>query len=325
MAEETVQADSQLVESQPIRKGPLTILLAGSGGMLGSDLLRALLDRGHSVRSPRKSDFDLTVMQNIDRIRKQDFGLFDWIINCAAYTAVDQAESDRMAAMQVNSVLPGMLGVAANECGARVLNVSTDFVFDGRSGTPYTEESATGPRNVYGMSKLMGEENLRKESPESVIVRTSWLYGPNGKSFPRTMIELFRKGTPLKVVGDQVGKPTYTKDLSEMIVDMVERPVSPGIYHAAGPTISTWWDFAVMAIATDTASRGGDFKSVKDQIEKITTAEYPTPAYRPAYSVLDTTKLESLGFGKMRSLPESLIEFVARMNLIDSGQETTPI
>lgn len=298
----------------PVKAGPMNILLTGSGGMLGSDLLDELVKRGHMVRSPRKVDYDLTVSHNIDRIRKQDFGMFDWIINCAAYTAVDAAENDRMAAMHVNSVLPGSLGIAAQGCGARVLHVSTDFVFDGRSSTPYREDSATGPQSVYGMSKLMGEENLIKEAPDSVIVRTSWLFGPNGRSFPRTMIELFRQGKELKVVGDQVGKPTYTRDLAKLISDMAEGRVASGIYHAAGPTVSTWWDFAVMAIATDVAAKGGDFKGVKDKIARITTADYPTPARRPAYSVLDTSKIESLGYLPMRPLTEALIEFVARLN-----------
>lgn len=307
------------VETRPVGGGRLKILLTGSAGMLGSDLLRTLVDRGHEVRSPWRIDFDVTAPESIDRLRKGDFGRYDWIINCAAFTAVDQAESDRMAAMRVNAVAPGMLGVATQGCGARVLHLSTDFVFDGGATTPYREDSPTGPVNFYGQSKRMGEENLMKEAPDSVVVRTSWLFGPKGKSFPRTMIEAFRAGKELRVVADQRGRPTYTMDLAAVLADLVERGVAGGIYHAAGPDIVTWWDLAVLSIEADLARSGKEIAGVTGAIQPVTTAEYPTPAKRPAYSVLDTTKLEAAGFGPMRPVREALTEFVERL-----ASETEP-
>ena len=297
------------VDPTPVYR--MKILVLGSGGMLGHDMVRTLVDRGHEVRSPLKQDFDITVAENIDRLRKGDFGQYNWIINCAAYTQVDQAESERMTAMKINAVAPGMLGVAAQGCGARVLHVSTDFVFDGQADTPYNETSSTHPINSYGMSKLMGEQNLLKEAPDSVICRTSWLYGPHGKSFPRTMIEAFNAGKELCVVNDQTGCPTYTTDLANLIADMVEQGIQPGIYHTVGPDAMTWYDFALLAIKADLASKNQDPKQVT--IQPVSTQEFPTAAKRPKFSVLSTKKVESLGFSTMRPTQEALTEFVARL------------
>lgn len=308
--EDRTTEEIALPSAQPVK---LRILLTGSGGLLGSDLMPVLKNLGHEIRSPRKSEFDLTVRDNLDRIRKEDFGDFDWIVNCAAYTAVDQAESDRMAAMQVNAVLPGLLGLVANDIGARVLHISTDFVFDGSASNPYTEESVTHPLNVYGTSKLLGEQNLLKENSESVILRTSWLYGPNGKSFPRTMIEADRAGKGLRVVTDQIGNPTYTVELSNQIGKIISTPLPGGIYHSAGPDAMSWWELAVLSIATDRLLRNIPIGALKDQIAKVTSAEYPTPARRPRYSALDCTKLQSFGFEPMKKTSEALIDFARRL------------
>lgn len=309
---------SEKDQAQAVVRKPMTVLVLGSGGMLGRDMVDVLVGRGHSVRSPLHVDFDITRPERIEQLRKQDFGMFDWIINCAAYTAVDKAESERMAAMNLNAVAPGMLGIAAQGCGARVLHFSTDFVFDGQSDSPYTEDSQPHPTSSYGSSKWLGEQNLMKEAPGSVICRTSWLFGPHGKSFPRTMIEAWRAGKELRVVDDQTGKPTYTKDLAELTADMVEQGVEAGIYHTAGPDVMTWWDLAVLAIETDVAASGGDVELVREKIEKVPTSAYPTPAKRPKYSVLSTEKIESKGFGAMRPMKEAVVEFVGRLRSAES-------
>lgn len=317
MGSELEVSPDKSAETAPVEVGPkvLSVLVLGAGGMLGREVTDELVSRGHSVRSPFHTDFDITNSENIDKIRKEKVGPFDWIVNCAAYTQVDLAESEKMAAMKVNAVAPGMLGVAAKESGARVLHVSTDFVFDGRAEAPYREDSPTAPLGTYGMSKLMGEENLLKELSDAVVVRTSWLFGPYGRSFPRTMVEAIRNGKELRVVGDQTGKPTYTKDLAGVIADMIERPVPGGVYHAAGPDVATWWGFAMMAVMTDLARQGKDPKVAREKITKVTTAEYPTPAKRPAFSVLDCSKLEALRIGPMRHLNDVLPEFLARLEL----------
>ncbi len=299
-------------------KPSLRILVTGAKGMLGTDVCSELRNRGHDTIELVKDEMDITRPEHVEKIRIQDFGRMDWVVNCAAYTAVDKAETEFAAANRLNGVGPGLLAIAAKTAGARFMQVSTDFVFDGGANSPYPEDSLPNPNTVYGRTKLFGEQNAVKENPDTVIVRTSWLYGPNGKSFPRTMIDAWLAGKDLRVVNDQTGTPTYTADLARLMGDMIEGGIPAGIYHAAGTDIMTWYDFATLAITTYR-----DLVVKTDQaitITPVTTAEFPTAARRPAYSALSFGKLAGLGYTPMPSTAISLAAFASRLSLQSATQ-----
>jgi dTDP-4-dehydrorhamnose reductase len=285
-------------------------LVIGGSGMLGSDVRSALEARGHDVWAPSSGELDLTSPESVAEIALRTE--LNWCVNCAAYTAVDKAESEEQEATELNAIGPGYLARACAMAGIKLLHVSTDFVFDGNSSTPYTEEDTPNPVGVYGRTKLAGEEAIRAALPTALVLRTSWLYGPLGKSFPKTMISAWRAGKALKVVADQVGCPTSTDDLSRVIVDAVEYDLFPGIYHASGPEAMTWHDFATRAIE--------GFMQVKDidgelEIMPIRTEDWPTPAARPPYSVLSNSKICEAGIAPMRNVGESLRDFCLRLEL----------
>lgn len=265
--------------------------------MLGREVVEHLVSRGWDVTSPWKTEFDLNVADHLSRLRRGLWGSFEWLLNCAAYTAVDAAESDIMAAMRVNAVGAGALASICNENGWRMLQVSTDFVFDGTSRLPITEDSPANPLNTYGKSKLLGEQNVMNQAQDSLVVRTSWLFGRYGKCFPRAIIEKAKSGASLKVVNDQTGSPTSTKQLAHTLESAMSLGLTPGIYHATGPDPMTWFDFAVKTLI----EFGMDVP-----VEPISTQAYPTPARRPAYSVLDNTKLTLAGVTPMEPLAQSL-------------------
>jgi dTDP-4-dehydrorhamnose reductase len=258
------------------------------------------------VAAPSRSELDLSSEESVRALA----GDFEWIVNCAAYTAVDKAEVEQDAAHAINALGPERLGRAASRLGARILHVSTDFVFDGRAQSPYTEEQPTHALGAYGRSKLEGEERLLQVNADSVVARTAWLYGPNGGSFPRTMIRAWLAGKTLRVVADQVGSPTYTADLARVMVDLIEKGAPAGVFHTAGPEPRTWHAFAIEAIEAYRRSKGIE-RSV--EVEPIRTEDWPTPAARPAYSVLDFGKSSRLGIAPMRPVAEALAEFVVRL------------
>lgn len=206
----------------------------------------------------------------------------DWCINCAAYTAVDRAETDKENAFRINGDAPGLLANACRETGARLIHVSTDYVFPGNSPTPLKENDTTGPINVYGASKLEGERRAIEHYPDGVlIIRTAWVYSEYGNNFVKTMIRLMKERPSINVVADQIGSPTYAADLAAAILHIVDAPrFVPGIYHYSDEGRISWYDFAV---------------AIRDRIEStcivnpIPTSAYPTPAARPAFSLLDKT------------------------------------
>ncbi len=292
---------------------PKRILLLGASGMLGSDVLRAIENSIHSVYAPTHKEIDVARPDDLEHIRRFDEGKFDWIINCIAYTGVDQAESEMMAANRLNGVAPGLIAYVAKSMGARFIHISSDFVFDGGARSPYREDAPTKPVNAYGRTKLFGEQNAIKENPDTIIVRTSWLYGPNGKSFPRTMIEAWLAGKELKVVDDQIGTPTYAADLAQVLMGLIDADAAAGVYHAAGPDIMTWHEFALRAI---TAYRDLILKSNQAiDVAPVPSSAWPTPAKRPAYSALGCTKLEGLALAPLPSTDISLAAFVSRLKL----------
>jgi dTDP-4-dehydrorhamnose reductase len=288
-------------------------LVVGGTGMLGSDVVAELERRGHEVFAPPREELDLTRPDLMAHIPGETWGRFDWCFNCAAYTAVDKAEEDRDEAIRLNLLGPGYLASACSLGGVKLLHVSTDFVFDGDKSEPYEEDDPTHPLGVYGETKREGEREALAGNMNTLVVRTSWLYGPNGKSFPRTMIQAWLAGKNLRVVADQRGSPTYTGDLARTLLDLAEANPMPGIYHASGPEESTWYELAVKAITTyrSVHLRAEDLP----EIEPIATEDWPTPTKRPMYSVLSNNKLTSLGIRPMRGLDEALEEFCRRLRL----------
>jgi dTDP-4-dehydrorhamnose reductase len=219
-------------------------------------------------------------------------------------------ESEPQRAAEVNSIGASFLARACSIGKLKLLHVSTDFVFDGTSRHPYDPDDPTHPIGVYGLTKRDGEEAVRAALPIALIVRTSWLFGPNGPSFPRTMIRAHEAGRALRVVDDQIGCPTYTADLAKVLTDLMEKDPFPGIYHAVGPEAMSWHRFALMTLEAWT---GGTVP-----IEAIPTEAYPTPAKRPAYSVLDTEKTLNVGVTKMQPLRRALDDFCRRLR--ESGK-----
>jgi dTDP-4-dehydrorhamnose reductase len=205
-----------------------------------------------------------------------------YCINCAAYTAVDKAESEKELAFQVNGEAVGVLAAVCKEHDAKFIHISTDYIFNGLGNYPYTENFPTDPINVYGASKLEGENQAIQLNPDCVIIRTSWVYSSFGKNFVKTMMRLMNEKDEIKVINDQVGSPTYAADLAEVILKIAGN-WKPGVYNFSNEGIITWYEFAV-AIK--------DMINCPCSIKPITTSEYPTPAKRPFYSVLDKTKIQ---------------------------------
>ncbi len=248
--------------------------------MLGADLCEVLRSEGWQVVGADLGEFDLT-----DHAATAAFVSAHTpqvIINCAGYTAVDQAENDPGTAFRVNRDGAANIAQAAAGVGAFLFHLSTDYVFDGTKADPYIEDDLPNPTSVYGRSKLAGEEAVRAMLDRCCIVRTAWLFGLHGKSFPRTILSLASEGKPLRVVNDQRGCPTYTVYLAKVLAAMIARPRS-GIYHAVNSGHCTWYELACFILKE---------ASMKVEITPITTAEFPMPAPRPANSVLDTTKLK---------------------------------
>jgi dTDP-4-dehydrorhamnose reductase len=247
------------------------VLVTGAGGMLGHDVMAAADDAVGLTRA----ELDVTDAAAVERaLREVQPGA---VINCAAYTNVDGAEDDEAAATAINGDGAGNVATAAAAVGAFVVQPSTDYVFDGEKREPYVESDPTGPRSAYGRSKLAGEWTVAEANPRHAIVRTSWLFGVHGKSFPDTMLGL---DGPLKVVDDQVGCPTYTAHLAEALLDLARGELT-GIVHVAGSGECSWYEFAREI-----------FRRAERDVEvaPCTTEEFPRPAPRPAYSVLRSTR-----------------------------------
>ena len=208
----------------------------------------------------------------------------DVIVNCAAYTAVDRAEADEERALLLNATAPGYLAEAIERRGGRLIQISTDYVFDGTAHTPYVEDAATCPASAYGRTKLAGEKAVLAASPSAMIIRTAWLYSTFGNNFVKTMLRLGREKEQLGVIFDQIGTPTYARDLAAAIMTAINQGIVPGIYHFTDEGVTSWYDFtlAIHRLAGITTCH----------VCPLHTSEYPTPAARPHYSVLDKTKIK---------------------------------
>lgn len=277
-------------------------LVVGAEGMLGTDLSHVFEQEGLIVYRAGLAEsvrhLDITQIESIEgqlnRIKP------DVVINCAAYTAVDKAESEPELAMLVNGVGPGLLAKACYSFGVPICTISTDYVFDGDKESGYVETDTPNPLGAYAVSKYAGEVSVTEENANHWIVRTSWLYGIHGKSFPATIISAAQQGRPLRVVADQTGCPTYTVDLADSIFRILQ--AAPyGIYHAAGSGKTTWYEFAKRIL---------ELADIKHPISRITTIDWPTPARRPPNSILLSEAMKNIGLTPIRYWEEGLSAYI---------------
>lgn len=259
------------------------VLVTGAHGQLGSELnfVSSLLE-SHSFTFVSRHDLDIADEEAVRAIFAAN--KFEVLINAAAYTAVDKAETDSDNAYKINRDAVGLLATVCKEHNCRFVHISTDFVFNGTQSYPLKEDDAVKPTGVYGASKLAGEELALKNNPESLIIRTSWVYSSFGSNFLKTILRLGKERESLNVVFDQVGTPTYARDLAQAIIDIIQQPDwKPGLYHYSNEGVASWYDFAI-------AIR--DIAGLKTKLGAIESHQYPLPAVRPKYSVLNKKKFK---------------------------------
>jgi dTDP-4-dehydrorhamnose reductase len=259
-------------------------LVTGAKGMLGTDAVAKFRDHGHEVVAVDLGDLELTDGDAV----KAALADVDVVLNCAAWTAVDDAETQEEAALLVNGTIPGVLAEAAAATGTRLVHISTDYVFAGDATTPYAEDAPAAPRSAYGRTKEAGERAVRSALPDDhLVVRTAWLYGAHGACFPKTIARVAGERGSISVVDDQVGQPTWTRDVADLVLRLVEAGAPAGTYHATSSGQTSWFGFAqrvVEAAGLDPAI-----------VEPTDSGAFTRPAPRPAYSVLGHDALERLG------------------------------
>ena len=260
----------------------MRVLVTGARGMLARALLRELERRGHEVVGLGRDALDVTDADAVERAVRE--WAPDVVVQCAAYTRVDDAETDEAAAFAVNAEGTRNVARACRAVGTRLVYPSTDYVFDGRASSPYRPDHPTAPLNAYGRSKLAGEAAAR-EAGDWIVARTSWLYGAGGRNFVSTILRRAMEGTPLRVVDDQRGTPTWTGALAVTLVGLLEADVPSGIYHTTGRGETTWYGFAREALR---------LAGIDADIVPVPTEAFPTPARRPRYSVLDCSSTEAV-------------------------------
>jgi len=262
----------------------ITILVTGANGQLGQ-CLQALSLSEPTIKFTfaNSKQLDITKKEPVTSFFKKTN--FDFCVNCAAYTAVDKAESDEDSAQKVNVLGPKYLAEACLNTNTKLIHVSTDFVFDGTSNIPYTEEHETKPLSVYGKTKLEGEIAITSILKEYFILRTSWLYSEYGNNFMKTMLRLSKDRNELGIISDQIGNPTYAKDLAKVVVHIIKSNSNEfGVYHYSNEGVASWYDFAKAIF---------EITNTKIVTNAIPTSAYPTPAKRPRFSVMDKTKLKN--------------------------------
>ena len=282
----------------------MNIVITGCNGQLGNEiqLLQAQYAQ-HTWLNTDVNELDITDKAAIERFVEANE--IDGIVNCAAYTAVDKAESDPQLARKLNANAPAFLAEAVAKRGGWMVQVSTDYVFNGTKHTPYVETDEPCPNSVYGQTKLEGEQAVSKLCPNTMIIRTAWLYSEFGNNFVKTMIRLGREREQLGVIFDHVGTPTYAHDLATVIMTAIDKGIKPGVYHFSNEGVTSWYDF------TKSIHRLAGINTC--QVSPLHTAEYPTPACRPAYSVLDKTKIKDVYGIEIPHWEESLAKCIAKL------------
>ena len=262
----------------------MNILVTGANGQVGREL--QTLQKAYSQLQFyffSKEELNITDLASVEAVFKQVEP--DYCINCAAYTAVDKAETEKEAAFLINEIGTKNLALVSKHLGAKFIHISTDYVFDGNGSEPYREDHPVNPQNIYGESKLKGEEEALSVNPASMIIRTAWVYSEFGNNFVKTMLRLMQSKEEIGVVADQQGSPTYAADLAKAILSIViSGKWVPGIYHYSNEGVITWFDFAK-------AIQG--YIQSACRVNAIPTSAYPTPAKRPAYSVLNKEKIKT--------------------------------
>lgn len=256
----------------------MRIAVVGSAGMFGSDLLGLLEERGIDFKGFNRQNVDFE--KGPESLAETLKG-FDAVVNAVAFTAVDRAETEIYEANTVNGIYAGLLAQASELAGARFVHISTDYVFDGLANSPYKVDEPLNPKSSYGKSKALGEQLVTESGADYSILRTAWLYGANGRCFPKVMAELLKKSGSVRVVSDQQGQPTWTRDLAEVVIQVLKLDQMPRIVHAVSSGQATWADFAKEVAKS--IGKG------ENSVEEISSAEYPTLAKRPAWSVLDNS------------------------------------
>ncbi len=282
----------------------MNILITGCNGQLGNEM--QLLEKDnpqHTYFNTDVAELDITDQQAIEQFINDN--QIDGIVNCAAYTAVDKAEDNEDLCQKLNAEAPAYLAHAIGKHGGWMIQISTDYVFDGTQHTPYTEDADTCPNSVYGKTKLVGELNVQKLCEKSMIIRTAWLYSTFGNNFVKTMIRLGKEKSELGVIFDQIGTPTYARDLAVAIMTAINKGIVPDVYHFSNEGVISWYDFtkAIHRIAGITTCH----------VRPLHTAEYPTPAKRPHYSVLDKTKIKQIYGIEIPYWEESLKECISKL------------
>ena len=282
----------------------MNILITGCNGQLGNEMqLLEAENPQHTYFNTDVAELDITDQTAIETFVNEH--QIDGIVNCAAYTAVDKAEENETLCTLLNAEAPAYLAAAIGRRGGWMIQISTDYVFDGTQHIPYTEEADTCPNSVYGKTKLVGELNVQKFCEQSMIIRTAWLYSTFGNNFVKTMIRLGKEKPELGVIFDQIGTPTYARDLAVAIFAAINQGIVPGIYHFSNEGVISWYDFtkAIHRIAGITTCH----------VRPLHTSEYPTPANRPHYSVLDKTKIKQTYHLEVPYWEESLAECIEKL------------
>ncbi|MCX6416723.1 MAG: dTDP-4-dehydrorhamnose reductase [Actinobacteria bacterium] len=267
----------------------------GHAGMLGQDFMSSLAER--DVTGFDRAEFDITDLNSVKSVLTG----FDVVINCAAWTAVDDAEEKEPAALAINGDGPKNVAVVCKEISAKFVHISTDYVFGGDATSPYSEDALVGPKSAYGRTKLAGEIAIREILPlDHYIVRTAWLYGEHGPNFIKTMLNLEKTKDTISVVDDQIGQPTWTKDLVSQIIEMVDREVPSGTYHGTSSGQTSWFGLTQRIYELIEAD--------PNRVLPTTTEAFPRPAPRPAYSVLGHGKWKAIGMTPIRNWDQALID-----------------
>ncbi|PDY18724.1 MULTISPECIES: dTDP-4-dehydrorhamnose reductase [Bacillus cereus group] len=279
----------------------MKVLVTGAKGQLGQDVVSLLKEQTWEVFGFGREELNITDEKQVSE--KVLLIQPDIIIHTAAYTQVDQAESDEEAAFKVNAEGTKYLAQAAEVVGAKFCYVSTDYVFDGTKDTPYKADDQTNPQTVYGKSKLVGEQYTQEYCSKSYIVRTSWVFGLYGNNFVKTMLRLAEENKELGIVHDQVGSPTYTTDLARFIISLVQTD-KYGVYHGSNSGVCSWYEFAKEIFKQS---------NIEIVVNPLKTEDFPRPAARPKYSVLDKGMIEENGFESFQNWKEALKDFLKKL------------